>query len=152
MGRHYNQRRQSSYRSRGERKIADFLTDTGLSFRYEAPLLVEDKGKPKIWYPDFKLPDYHMVIEYFGIRGDPGYRRMKDRKRKVYKANNIPAFLITPEDFERGWEDNLLEKIGGLLKRRACHFDRLQRSYRHSPKSSSDESKTGRKISAQRRV
>ena len=118
-----------SYRSRGERMIGAFLEDAGLAFRYEPPLLVEDKGRVRIWHPDFFLPDYRTVIEYFGVKDRPEYQRMKNHKVRVYRENSIPAVYVTPDDFERHWQGDLLDRVGALLKRRAGHFDLLRKTY-----------------------
>jgi len=45
------------FKSRGEVQIARFLDRNKLTYRYEHPLAVLDKGKTRIWYPDFLLPD-----------------------------------------------------------------------------------------------
>ena len=87
-----------AYRSAGERRVGEFLEEAGIPFEHEAPILVRDRGKPKIWYPDFYLPDFHTIIEYFGVEGDPAYERVKRRKRAAYRANRIPAIYMGPRN------------------------------------------------------
>ena len=55
------------YKSNGEIQIARFLEKNKIAHQYEHPLAVVDHGKTKIWYPDFSLPHYGMIIEYFGV-------------------------------------------------------------------------------------
>ncbi len=75
------------YRSKAEIQIARLLDREGIAFRYEHPLAVVDRDKTKIWYPDFSLSDYGMIIEYFGMNGDPEYRKRAEHKMQVYRQN-----------------------------------------------------------------
>jgi len=42
-----------SYKSWGEEQIARLLDRYGTSYQYEYPVAVVDRGKTRIWYPDF---------------------------------------------------------------------------------------------------
>ncbi len=117
-----NLRMESNYRSRAEKTIADFLEEADLPFEYEAPLLVRVRGKPKIWHPDYYLPDYHHVIEYFGVVGDPGYDRLKRKKSTVYRRNRIPATFLEPGDMEGDWQKKLLDGIEDTLASRVDDY------------------------------
>ena len=75
----------NNYKSRGERAIAEILTKYNLVFVYEHPLLIKeqkenDSEKLRIWYPDFWLPKYSIVIEFFGMEGDKNYDEGKRAK------------------------------------------------------------------------
>ena len=118
-----------AYRSRGEKTIADFLGEVGIPFEYEAPLLVRDRGRPKLWYPDSSLPDYGQVIEYFGVVGDPAYDRLKRKKATVYRRNNIPAVFLEPRDLEGDWQKKLLDEVGSNLAARLDAFEKLRSGY-----------------------
>ena len=117
------------YRSRGEKAIGDFLYETGLPFRYEHPLLIEDRGKPRIWYPDFFSPELYHVIEYFGVAGDPGYEELKRKKATVYRANKIPATFLEPRDLEGRWRGKILDEIVDSLASRESKFERIRSGY-----------------------
>ena len=67
----YRPRLWSRYKSNGERKIADYLIECGFAFSYERPVALLDGEKTKIWYPDFYLDDYHILIEYLGMNANP---------------------------------------------------------------------------------
>lgn len=95
-------------------------------FEHEAPILVRDRGKPKIWYPDFYLPDFHTIIEYFGVEGDPGYERIKRRKQTVYRKNRIPAIYMSPRDLELDWREELLSEIERILVGRISEFQKYR--------------------------
>ena len=64
-----------TYKSKGERQIADMLQRYRLDFVYEPGLLIYDREphQPRIWYPDFGLPQYSVYVEYFGMEGDSQY-------------------------------------------------------------------------------
>jgi hypothetical protein len=48
------------YRSKPELQIARLLEQNSIAYKYEHPMAVVDRGKTKIWYPDFYLPEYGM--------------------------------------------------------------------------------------------
>ena len=60
-----------------------------IDFSYERPVAVVDGGKTKIWYPDFYLDTYHILIEYFGMDGNRESAKINAYKRKVYKENGL---------------------------------------------------------------
>jgi len=72
------------FKSRGEVQIARFLDRNSIAYQYEYPLAILDQGKTRIWYPDFQLPEYGMIIEYFGINGKSSYDEQARHKMKVY--------------------------------------------------------------------
>jgi len=110
------------YKSGGERKIAEFLGNYGLRFIYEQPLLVHDYGKPRIWYPDFTLPECATIIEYFGGVGNKDYDRGVSRKRKAYAGLYLDLVSMFPQSFEGDWQSRTIEKIGQGLDRRVQSF------------------------------
>jgi len=58
-----------SVRSRSEKVIADYLTRNSIAYSYEATAMTNDWFifKSKISRPDFFLPQYKLVIEYWGL-------------------------------------------------------------------------------------
>jgi hypothetical protein len=74
-------------KSNGEKAIAEILKKYNIDFVYEHPLLIKetkenDTEKLRIWYPDFWLPKYSIIIEYFGMVGNPDYDKGKREKCK----------------------------------------------------------------------
>jgi len=111
------------YRSEGERRVAGFLEQLGIPFEYEKPLAVVDRGKTKIWYPDFTLVDYgNILVEYFGVNGSEDYRRRTQHKLDVYEANGLDVIPVYPQDFKKDWKSNLMSNIYGILERRIQDF------------------------------
>ena len=108
--------RAGGFRSRGEARIAGLLDARGIGYFYEHPLAVIADGKTRIWYPDFRLPDYGLLIEYFGRPRDPEYAEGMSKKRRVYQQNGVPAILLTPAVFDAAnWPERILDRIEGLL-------------------------------------
>jgi hypothetical protein len=66
MGRGYNcitNRYGQPFKSKGEYQIARFLERNQIRYQYEHPLAVVDRGRVRIWYPDFQLPEYGLILE-----------------------------------------------------------------------------------------
>lgn len=85
---------ESSYKSKAEVQIGRFLEKSNINYKYEHPLAVIDRGKTRIWYPDFYLPRYGIIIEYFGVNGDKGYNERTEHKKEVYKASGIEGVFL----------------------------------------------------------
>ncbi len=71
-------------RSKAEREIANFFFDNNIRYIYEDEYYSVQRDKT--YYPDFFLPDYYLIIEYFG-RTDPEYLNKKNEKIEVYKMD-----------------------------------------------------------------
>ena len=101
------------YRSRGETQIGRLLDRYGIPFSYEQGLLVYDRGKHKIWHPDFTLPTYDgLIVEYAGMPDIPEYMAGIRHRNRVYAANEIPAVFIYPDDLKLPqWSEKVLERI-----------------------------------------
>jgi hypothetical protein len=112
----------AKYKSRGERTIGDFLADSQIRFTYERPTLVIDKGQPKLWYPDFTLDEYKVLIDYAGVKDDPAYHYSTFYKSKVYEKNCLDYLVLTPEHLKNGWKGYLTDSIGQILKDRYESF------------------------------
>ena len=110
------------FRSRGETQIARCLDRYGLAYLYEHPLAVVDQGKTKIWYPDFQLAGYGMLIEYFGRPDDPHYAAGMAKKKTVYDANGLSALMLKPDDLRGDWPGRLLGEIENALQHRLDTF------------------------------
>lgn len=110
------------YKSWGEEQIARLLDRNRISYQYEYPLAVIDQGKTRIYYPDFRLPDYGLIIEYFGVNGDPGYNQRTMHKIDVYKQAGIDGLFLTKESFKGDWPTRIMGQIEGILKNRLDKF------------------------------
>ena len=52
----------SPYKSWGEEQIARLLDRNRITYQYEYPVAVVDRGKTRIYYPDFRLPEYGLIL------------------------------------------------------------------------------------------
>jgi len=112
----------TAYKSWGEEQIARLLDRNGIAYFYEYPQAVVDQGKVRTWYPDFHLPEYGLIIEYFGVNGDPGYDQRTQHKMEVYKQAGIEGLFLTRESFKGDWPTRIMNQIEGILRNRLDKF------------------------------
>ncbi|OHB49709.1 MAG: hypothetical protein A2Y10_06005 [Planctomycetes bacterium GWF2_41_51] len=111
-----------NFKSKGERQIARFLEKENILYNYESPLAVVDDGKTKIWYPDFQLPEYGLIMEYFGVTGSAEYDRQTKHKMDVYKSSGIEGIFLTEDSLKGDWPAYIAGQIGSILKGRLDRF------------------------------
>lgn len=85
-------------KSHGEKVIANFLFEHGVEYNYE-----QNHWWSGINYrPDFTVPfskDGGVVIEYFGLKGDPDYDNMSKQKREYWiEKDGWELIELYPED------------------------------------------------------
>jgi len=119
-----SEEKSADYKSKAEVQIARLLDREGIAYQYEHPLAVIDRGRIRVWYPDFRLPEYGMILEYFGLNGDLGYRQRTEHKLQVYRANGVEGVFLRPESFRGDWPGRVLEQIEDVLRRRYDGFYR----------------------------
>ena len=130
----YRARANGEYKSAGERAVADGLCRLGLNFSYEYPWAVLVQGKPRIFYPDFTLKDYGVVIEYAGMQGHQDYDRIMARKEWIYKTASIPVIVVRPNDLKNEWQHSLLGKLEQLCYQRQHLLETAADGYRNKTK------------------
>jgi DNA helicase-4 len=69
-------------KSFGEKVIANFLFEHDVAYRYE-PL---HRWNGNVYRPDFEVLGRKLVIEYFGMSADAGYRKQMDAKREFWRS------------------------------------------------------------------
>ena len=110
------------FKSRGEVQIARLLDRNNIAYQYEYPLAVVDRGKTRIWYPDFQLAGFGMIIEYFGVNGRRPYDEQAKHKMAVYRQAGIEGVFLTETSFKGDWPGRILGQIEGVLKGRLEKF------------------------------
>ena len=100
-------------KSFGEKVIADFLFEHNIKYRYERNFYWNGVN----YRPDFTVftgDKQGLIIEYFGLQGDPDYDAMSDKKR-IYWQNNPNWRLIefSPSDLK----NQKMQGFCALLKR-----------------------------------
>jgi hypothetical protein len=111
-----------AYKSWGEEQIARLLDHEGITYQYEYPLAVVDRGKVRIHYPDFRLPEHGIVIEYFGVNGEHQYDEKTRHKIELYRQAGIEGLFLTRDSLRGDWPGHIISQIEGILKNRLDRF------------------------------
>ena len=119
----YTNSTKQPYKSWGEEQIARLLERNRISYQYEYPLAVQDRGKLRIYYPDFRLPEQGLIIEYFGMNGNSDYDKRTKHKLEVYRQAGIDGLFLTRDSLRGDWPKKIISQLEGVLK------DRLNRFY-----------------------
>ena len=109
--------------------IERLLRRCGFVHRYEQPLAVAERGKVRLWYPDFTLPEYGVIIEYAGFNGEQ-YEAGLRYKESVYEGLGMSAVFVYPDSFRGYWPARLLGEIEGIDKRRAQELAHILHAWR----------------------
>jgi hypothetical protein len=104
-GRRYMTKAGFRVRSKAEKIIADYLTESGIRFVYEPHLRVG----AQMMRPDFYLIDYDLPYEHFGL-DTADYLQGAARKMARYRAAGIPFMYTTFRD-EPDIEDVIVDKL-----------------------------------------
>ena len=99
-------------KSEGESKIARFLEENSIKYHYEPGVLVYyPRDKPRIWYPDFYLPEFTTYIEYFGLSGKQQYDQGIKTKEAIYSKMGLSVIPIFPWTFTENWEGYIMNEL-----------------------------------------
>ena len=119
------------FKSNAERKIAGYLNENHIKYRYEAGVLINShEGKIRIWYPDFYLPEFKAYIEYYGMMNQPGYNKGIQIKESVYEKNDMDVIAVYPWMFAEDWKGYIMDEIEKTMKKRYSLFKSKQAQYR----------------------
>ena len=100
------------FKSEGERRIAYFLDTNSIKYQYESGLLVNAaEEKPRIWYPDFYLPEFGSYIEYYGLAGRKNYDRGIKTKEQIYSKMGLDVISVYPWMFAENWQDYIMKEL-----------------------------------------
>jgi len=95
--------------SQGERRIAEWLTDHGLVYRYDSKFRVIGEFQIR---PDFYLPELDVYIEYWGLN-TPQYKMGMYKKQMLYQQEGKRLISMYPHD---------LSTLGALLTAKLGSF------------------------------
>ena len=128
-----------SYKSDGERMIAEFLIAENIHFVYEYPIALRDEQKQiRLWYPDFFLPKLNIVIEYLGMKGKPDYEKSVRRKTKLFKYLQVDFIYVTPKRFTRpDWKHYIIGRILEIMESKDSEYYKLKsiaKKYKYKPR------------------
>jgi hypothetical protein len=92
----------------GEKFIESILHDLGIKYDQKKRLMNLKKDSKKYRIPDFFLPKYNLVIEYFGSWYDAKNKKFEKRERArfmekvgAYEHSGINCLYIYPEDLDK---------------------------------------------------
>lgn len=106
-------------KSEGERRIAYFLEENSIRYQYEAGVLVNSvEKKPRIWYPDFYLPEFGTYIEYYGLKGQRSYDKGIKRKETAYSRMGLDVIPVYPWSFSENWQGYIMKELKQSVGRR----------------------------------
>ncbi|WP_407523001.1 hypothetical protein PDL71_16300 [Lacibacter sp. MH-610] len=100
--------------SNAEREMALYLNSIGLWWEYESAVyILDDKGRPRVWTPDFYLPSLGMYVEVVGDGENPNY----SWRMEIYAQNKIPIIFIAPyQNYD--WRNELINDIKDIHQQR----------------------------------
>jgi len=107
--------------SEPEKEVSEFLRSLSLWWKYENPIfLTDEEDRPRVWTPDFYLPDLGVHIEVCGSdEFDYKYRK------KVYSRNDSPVIFIHYYEEQRRWKYYLLQRIREIHEIRANKIEKV---------------------------
>lgn len=92
--------------TQSEIKVAEFLTHNGIWWNYEQPIYVkDDKERPRVWTPDFYLPELGIYVEVCGAD-----RKSYDYRKEIYVKNKIQVIFVQTYKYGK-WQEFLLKEI-----------------------------------------
>ncbi len=96
--------------TKAEKEVADYLYEINLYWLFEHPVFIlDEKERPRVWTPDFYLPELGIYIEVCGEdRGCYSYRE------EIYRKNRVQIIFIHQFKEEKDWKKYLLTKIVGI--------------------------------------
>jgi DNA helicase-4 len=100
-------------KSFGEKAIANFLFEHDIPYKYEK----SHRWSGRNYRPDFTIPlgQYGIVIEYFGLIGDPDYDTEAEEKRNYWRRKPDWRFIeMMPAELNQGiahFQDTLRRRL-----------------------------------------
>ncbi len=114
-------------KSYGEKLIANFLFEHGIPYKYEK----NHRWNGVNYRPDFTVysnEGKNLVIEYFGLQGDPDYDKMSQEKRQYWLGQNQYIFLeFSPVDVAHAGEKGFYQVLKNDLEQRGVACVRLSK-------------------------
>ena len=104
-----------------EENISDFLTELGLHWIYQSPVFIHDeKKRPRVWTPDFYLPELGIYIEVCGSeRFNYSYRK------RIYQKNGFLVIFIHYYKEKNKWKNFLVTRIKEIEDQRHSEATRI---------------------------
>ena len=114
--------------SGGEKQLARMFRRHGIRYRYEYPVALIERGKVRVWYPDFWLPAYGVAVDYAGLMDKAEYARGMAYRHLVYVENDVAHVYVSPADMTGYWPKRILEAIAVEAEARFEKVHELRRA------------------------
>lgn len=112
-------------KSYGEKIIANILFEHDIEYKYESNFRWSNIN----YHPDFMIGNINnggVIIEYFGLKGDPDYDKMSDEKREFWAKKKEWKFLeYFPSDIAKDGTLKFTSKMVNDLKNLGLAVTRL---------------------------
>ncbi|MDD5218005.1 MAG: hypothetical protein PHS88_07870 [Candidatus Omnitrophica bacterium] len=101
--------------SNAELEVAEYLKRINIYWLFENPIfLLDEKERPRVWTPDFYLPELGIYVE---VCGDD--RACYSYRETIYKKNRIPVIFIHQFKREDDWQEFLKKRIVEINENRS---------------------------------
>lgn len=98
--------------SKAEKEVSEYLRKINIYWLFEHPIfLVDERERPRVWTPDFYLPELGIYIEVCGADRD-----CYSYRNEIYRKNRIPIIFIHQFKDENDWQEHLRKKIAEINK------------------------------------
>ena len=67
--------------------------------------------KPRIWYPDFYLPEFGTYIEYYGLAGQQNYDQGLKAKQSAYSKMGFEVISVFPWMIKQNWQKYIMKEL-----------------------------------------
>lgn len=111
--------------SRGEKQLARMFLHYNIRYFYEHPLGVIDRGKVRLYYVDFWLPEYATAVEYAGMATTETGRAGMEHKKTVYEESGIDCLWVLPDDLNGFWPKQVLGELRAISTRRLARLENV---------------------------
>lgn len=93
-----------------EKEVAEYLHSINLYWVFEHPIFVQDeRDRPRVWTPDFYLPELGIYIEVCGKD-----RECYSYREKVFKKNRVRIIFIHQFKDGDSWKKFLVHEISRI--------------------------------------
>ena len=100
--------------SNAEKEVADYLKKINIYWFFEHPVfLVDERERPRVWTPDFYLPELGIYIEVCGADRD-----CYSYRKEIYQKNRVPVIFIHHYREEEDWQEYLRKRLAEIIKLR----------------------------------
>ncbi|MCK5261721.1 MAG: hypothetical protein KAJ44_06035 [Thermoplasmatales archaeon] len=104
-----------------EKQVAEYLDKLDISWKFEYPVFLNDeKERPRLWTPDFYLPDLNIYVEVCGSKNfDYEYRKHR------YFENKIDVIYLHLYKDKIEWQDHFKERLMVFVKERLPRLNKM---------------------------